>query len=291
MKKLNISYETVKANNNNDEESNKDNLANSIDNDSNNMSNNPEFTGINPKKNINSVFEEIIEKNFVSKLKENRKNENNLGQTQLLVVGLGSGSTVSLLVEKFATFQEEDKERLGFIPTSYQIKLVGEQSGLKFLDESKIIDIDLVIDGADQIDSKLNMIKGGGGALFKEKILMQSAKKKIIIADSQKYVSSFTIPVPVEVHPFARSAVSKKIGDLGGNPKIRFLKKGYPFITENGNMILDTQFAKLKKEEIPSLEGKIKNISGVIEVGLFSSTENSTYYSLKDDGTFSKQMC
>jgi ribose 5-phosphate isomerase A len=240
------------------------------------------------------MLQVIIEKFFTnlnSKLIDSCKNNNNYLQNKVFVIGLGSGSTVGMLVEKLAELQKEEKELLGFIPTSFQIKIIAEQSGLRFLDESKITDINLVVDGADQIDENLNMIKGGGGALFKEKILIQSAKEKIILADSQKYVSSFTIPVPVEVHPFARSAVSKKLEDIGGRPNIRFLKKGYPYITENGNMILDTQFDDLQTKEISAIESKIKNIPGVIEVGIFSSTKNTIYYSIKDNGTFSTRVC
>jgi len=287
---LTIRHEVCKTTNDyKDKERDKDNSANSSNNNINNMRNNSGLTSMRNIKNFNQVFQEIIEKK-IKTIENGKKLDYNSKEEQLVVIGLGSGSTVSLLVQRFATLHEKDKERLGFIPTSYQIKIIGEQSGLRFLDESKIIDIDLVVDGADQIDEKFNMIKGGEGALFKEKILMQSSKEKIILADSKKYVPSFTMPIPVEVHPFARFAVSRKLEDIGGNPRIRFLNKGYPYITENGNIILDTEFDKIK-DEISILESKIKNIAGVIEVGLFSSTKNSTYYRLEEDGTFSTKKC
>src|SRR5919106_5399188 len=163
---------------------------------------------------------------------------------------------------------------------------------LKLTDETKINNLDLVVDGADQIDHNLNMIKGGGGALFKEKIIMYSAKERIILADSKKFVSEFDLPIPIEVHPFARSTVTKKLKSMGiigktttttskiknrqgerhdnnlsAKPIIRTTQKGYPLITENGNIIIDTKFSGILV--IEKAEQEIKNIPGVIEIGLF----------------------
>ena len=264
------------------------------DNDINSLNRSRTVTNIENNY-YNLVLDDIIEKFFINLLKQNenlRSKEKDNYQSdgrrndKDIVIGLGSGSTVALLVEKIAELG--GKEKFGCIPTSYQIKIVAEQCGLRFLDESRINEIDLVIDGADQIDEKLNMIKGGGGALLKEKILMYSAKQKVILADSQKFVPTFSLPIPIEVHPFGRVEVTKKLEEIGGYPKIRFLKKGYPFITENGNFILDTEFNNLtKKYDIVVLENKIKSIPGVIEVGIFSSTKNTTYYCVKSDGSFS----
>lgn len=290
MKKLTIEYEAFKTTNNyKDKEMDKDNSTNSTNSDINNIRNNSGLKNKDNTENFNQIFQEIIEKKLRT-IENSKKLNTNRKEEQLVVIGLGSGSTVSLLVQRLARLQEEEKEILGFIPTSYQIKIIGEQSGLRFLDESKIVDLDLVVDGADQIDEKFNMIKGGGGALLKEKILIQSSKEKIILADSKKYVPAFDMPIPVEVHPFARFAVSRKLEDIGGNPRIRFLNKGYPYITENGNIILDTEFDKIK-DEISVLESKIKNMAGVIEVGLFSNTKNTTYYSISENGGFSKKIC
>jgi ribose 5-phosphate isomerase A len=197
------------------------------------------------------------------------------------VVGLGSGSTVSYIVKEMAKLP--DKEFIEFVPTSLQIKLEAEKSSLRIADENRIPDIDIVFDGADQIDSKFNMIKGGGGALLREKVLISAAKKVVIVADASKFVQSLNRSVPIEVHPMARSAVSKKLVELMGQPLLRTLDKGYPLITENGNLILDTSFPSLtdpKKKEI-----ELKNIAGVIEVGLFTRTAD-IYYKAKNDGSF-----
>lgn len=284
------SYEKIKGGNNKEGD-----MGSTIDNTGNDINRlNSSQTETNIKNSYyNLVLDDIIEKFFINLIKQNEnlkskeKYNYQIGDRndKDIIIGLGSGSTVALLVEKIAKL--EGKEVFGFIPTSYQIKILAEQCGLRFLDESRINEIDLVIDGADQVDEKLNMIKGGGGALFKEKILMYSAKQKVILADSQKFVSTFSLPIPIEVHPFGRVEVTKKLDQIGGYPKIRFLKKGYPFITENGNFILDTEFNNLtKKFDIAALEIKIKSIPGVIEVGIFSSTKNTTYYCVNSDGSF-----
>jgi len=287
---LKESYEKIKGGNN--KEGDMDNTIDNTGNDINRLNSSQTETNIKNSY-YNLVLDDIIEKFFINLIKQNEnlkskeKDNYQIGDRndKDIIIGLGSGSTVALLVEKIAKL--EGKEVFGFIPTSYQIKILAEQCGLRFLDESRINEIDLVIDGADQIDEKLNMIKGGGGALFKEKILMYSAKQKVILADSQKFVSTFSLPIPIEVHPFGRVEVTKKLDEIGGYPKIRFLKKGYPFITENGNFILDTEFNNLtKKFDIAALEIKIKSIPGVIEVGIFSSTKNTTYYCVNSDGSF-----
>ena len=197
------------------------------------------------------------------------------------VVGLGSGSTVAHIVREMANLP--NKGSIEFVPTSLQIKLEAEKSALRIADESRIPDIDIVFDGADQIDREFNMIKGGGGALLREKILISAAKKVIIVADESKFVQSFNRSVPIEVHPMARSLVYIKLTEVGGKPALRTLDKGYPFVTENGNIILDTTFASIpdpKKKEV-----ELKCIAGVLEVGLFTRRAD-VYYKAKTDGTF-----
>jgi len=197
------------------------------------------------------------------------------------VIGLGSGSTVTYIVREMAKLS--NKGSIEFIPTSLQIKLEAEKSALHMTDESRVPDIDVVFDGADQIDAKFNMIKGGGGALLKEKILISAAKKVVIVADYSKFVQSFNRSVPIEVHPMARIAVHKKLTEIGARPALRTLDRGYPFITENGNIILDTTFSSMpdpKKKEV-----ELKCIAGVIEVGLFTRRAD-IYYKAKSNGTF-----
>lgn len=197
------------------------------------------------------------------------------------VIGLGSGSTVGFIVREMAELP--DKESIEFMPTSLQIKLEAEKCSLRITDENRIPQIDIAFDGADQIDSKFNMIKGGGGALLREKILISAAKKVVIVADAPKFVQSFSRSVPIEVHPMARSIVSKKLVEVGGRPVLRTLDKGYPLITENGNLILDTFFPSIADPKKMELE--LKNIAGVLEVGFFTRRAD-IYYKAKNDGSF-----
>lgn len=200
------------------------------------------------------------------------------------VVGLGSGSTVSHIVKEMSNLS--GKESMEFVPTSLQIKIEAERSSLRIADESRIPYVDIVFDGADQIDDKFNMIKGGGGALLREKILISSAKKVVIVADAAKFVQSFSRSIPLEVHPMARSTASKKLIDIGGQPVLRTLDKGYPFITENGNIILDTTFSSASSiSDAKRLESELKNIPGILEVGLFTRRPD-IFYKAKSDGTF-----
>jgi len=196
------------------------------------------------------------------------------------VVGLGSGSTAAFIVKELAELKDEGME---FVPTSLQIKIEAEKNGLAIADESRIPDIDIVFDGADQIDKDFYMIKGGGGALLREKILISSTKKLVILADESKFVSQFSRSVPIEVHPIARSSAIKRLSELGGKPTLRVLDKGYPFITENGNIILDTTFPSIDRP--PEKEVELKAVSGVMEVGIFTRKAD-VYYRAKQDGKF-----
>jgi ribose 5-phosphate isomerase A len=197
------------------------------------------------------------------------------------IIGLGSGSTIAVLVRELARLK--NKNTLKFIVTSLQIKTEAENSGLEIVDENYIPEIDVVFDGADQIDSQYNMIKGGGGALLKEKILISAAKQVVIAADSTKFVEKFNRPIPLEVHPFARSAVSKKLKEISAQVQLRILEKGYPFITENGNIIFDATFNSII--DVPKKEMELKSIPGVLEVGLFTRRAD-IYYKAKSDGYF-----
>lgn len=195
-------------------------------------------------------------------------------------IGLGSGSTVEKILRNLALL--EYKDTLEFVVTSLQIRLVSESLGLKIVDQ-KDEDIDVVIDGADQIDSDFNMIKGGGGALLKEKILIASAKKFVIVAQTNKFVGRLTMPVPIEVTPYGRIFVMRQLKKIGALPKIRMLDKGYPFISENGNIIYDTLLPHYNS--IIETERDLKNIPGVVEVGLFTSRAD-TYYKIKNENEF-----
>ena len=189
-------------------------------------------------------------------------------------IGLGSGRAATAFVKSLSSLVKKKKFNIKCVPTSLQIKLEAEKGNLHLIDT--ILDkIDIVFDGADQIDKGKNFIKGGGGALLRENILINAAKKVVIMADDSKFVTNFDRSVPVEVHPLARNTVTKNILKIGGKPKLRTLDRGYPFITENGNIILDCNFGVIKKPKL--LREKIKNISGVLEVGIFTRKPDIIY--------------
>ena len=189
-------------------------------------------------------------------------------------IGLGSGRAAAAFVKSLSILVKKKKLIIKCVPTSLQIKLEAEKGDLHLIDT--VLDkIDIVFDGADQIDKGKNLIKGGGGALLRENILINAAKKVVIMADDSKFVTNFNMSVPVEVHPLARNIVTKHISKIGGKPKIRILERGYPFITENGNIILDCNFGVIKKPKL--LQEKIKKISGVLEVGIFTRKPDIIY--------------
>ena len=197
-------------------------------------------------------------------------------------IGLGSGRAATAFVKSLSLFVKKKKLDVKCIPTSLQIKLEAEKGKLHLMDT--ILDkIDIVFDGADQIDKGKNLIKGGGGALLKENILINAAKKVVIMADESKFVTNFNRNVPVEVHPLARSTVTKHISKIGGKSTIRTLDRGYPFITENGNIILDCNFGVIKKPKL--LQEKIKKISGILEVGIFTRKPD-IIYKARSNGKF-----
>ena len=199
------------------------------------------------------------------------------------VLGLGSGRAATALVRSLSSHLKEKNIRVKAVPTSLQIKLEAEKGGISIIEADQIEHIDIVFDGADQIDEERNMIKGGGGALLREKILINVAKKVIIIADESKFVKKLNRSVPIEVHPFARNIAAKQIQKYGGKPVLRTIERGYPFVTENGNIILDSDFGEILNPE--ELAEKIIQIPGVIEVGIFTRKPD-IIYKVKENGKF-----
>ena len=199
------------------------------------------------------------------------------------VLGLGSGRAATTFVKSLSSFIKTKKIKIKGIPTSLQIKLIAEQGGIPLIEADQVDHVDVVFDGADQIDFEKNLIKGGGGALLREHILINAAKKIVIMVDKTKFVKYFNRSVPIEVHPLARSGVTKSIKKLDGKPKIRTLERGYPFITENGNLILDCYFGIIKKPKV--LAQKIIQLAGVMEVGIFTRKPD-IIYKAKTNGKF-----
>ncbi|MCV0373167.1 MAG: ribose-5-phosphate isomerase RpiA [Nitrosarchaeum sp.] len=183
------------------------------------------------------------------------------------VIGLGSGRAATTLVKSLSKLIKIKNYNIKGVPTSLQIKQIAEKMGIPLIEADQVEYIDIVFDGADQIDSEKFVMKGGGGALLRENILFSLAKKVVVMADKSKFVKNFTRSVPVEVHPLARNSVSSAIQKLGGKANLRTLDRGYPFFTENGNIILDCDFGTIKNPKV--LTQKIRLIPGVMESGIF----------------------
>ena len=199
------------------------------------------------------------------------------------IVGLGSGRAATILVKSLGKLIKLKQYNIKGIPTSLQIKLIAEKAGIPLVEADQVDYIDVVFDGADQIDSQKFMIKGGGGALLRENILFSLAKKIVIMADKTKFVKNFTRTVPIEIYPLARNSVTKSIKKLGGKAQLRSLDRGYPAFTENGNIILDCDFGTIKNPKV--LTQKIKQTTGVLESGIFLRKPD-VIYRAKTGGKF-----
>lgn len=183
------------------------------------------------------------------------------------IVGLGSGSTAAFAVRFLAERVREGLQILG-IPTSRETQHLAEQLGIPLttLDEHPVIDID--IDGADEIDPQLNLIKGGGGAFLREKVIASVSRRFVVIGDSAKQVSRLgKFPLPVEVIPFAENLIKARIEAMGAKVTLRQYAYGNPYVTDEGHHILDCAFGEIAKPSI--LAQSLRSIPGVVEHGLF----------------------
>ena len=182
-------------------------------------------------------------------------------------IGLGSGSTVNCLIVELGKRIQENKLNILGVSTSKQTTELATKQGIPLTTLDRHPILDLAIDGADQVDPELNLIKGMGGALTREKIVDRASKKLVIIVDESKITPQLGVGqvVPVEVIPFAIAPVMEKLVKLGGKPKIRLSKdRNRHFVTDNGNKIVDVDFGAIN--EAKQLE---KKITGVVESGLF----------------------
>ena len=201
------------------------------------------------------------------------------------ILGLGTGSTTHYFIEAVGKRVESEGIEVMGIPTSYQSFLLAKAANIPVttLDEHEI---DLAVDGADEIDPKFNLIKGGGAAHTLEKIVDYSAKEFIVIADSSKLVDALgAFPLPIEIIPDSVTPVMKALKDMGGVPEIRMgqLKDG-PVITDNGNFILDVAFGTI--ENPIHMEKDLNAIPGVVENGLFTEMVDKVIIGFEDGAKF-----
>ena len=185
-----------------------------------------------------------------------------------MILGLGTGSTVEYTLRKLGQLVKDGLKIQG-IPTSVHTKRIAKEENIPLTTLEEHPDIDVTIDGADEVDSYLNLIKGGGGALTREKIIAFNSKKVIIVIDDSKVVKALGIdfPLPVEVVKFGWSSVKRVLEELGCEVTLRNIMENEPYITDNGNYILDCDFERIENPE--QIEMQINNIPGVVENGLF----------------------
>jgi len=195
------------------------------------------------------------------------------------IVGLGSGSTAAFAIQALGERVRREKLRVMGIPTSYQAFLLAVESGIPVTTLDEHPEVDVTIDGADQLTPELYLIKGMGAALAREKIVAAASKLNVVIADEHKkskFLGEKGQSVPVEVLPFAISLAKRKIAAIGGNPVLREGKgKLGPTITDNGNAILDSYFGEIVAPA--ELEVKAKMIPGVVETGFFVGLTDIAY--------------
>lgn len=187
------------------------------------------------------------------------------------VVGLGTGSTTAFAIQFLGDrLKSGELKDIKGVPTSFQASVLAKQYGIPLTTLDEIDTIDIAIDGADEVDPQKNLIKGGGAAHTREKIVDSLAQQFIVVVDSSKLVDRLgsTFPLPVEVLPLAITPVTNAIEKLGGKPELRMgVKKDGPVITDQGNMVLDVTFAAI--DNPVELEKTLNNIPGVVENGLF----------------------
>ena len=199
-------------------------------------------------------------------------------------VGLGTGSTVHFSILHLAERIRTQGIVVRCVPTSVDTERKARELGIPLVGLDELAEIDLTIDGADEIDGRFDMIKGGGGALLREKVVAAMSRREAIVVGASKVVGRLgtTFPLPVEVVPFAAAPVARALARLGCSPARR-LAAGQPFVTDNGNAILDCKFER-GIQDAAELEKQIASIPGVVESGLFVGLAHVLFIG-REDGT------
>ena len=193
-----------------------------------------------------------------------------------MIVGLGTGSTTAYAIEYIGDrLKSGEITNIQGIPTSFQAEVLAKQYGIPLTTLDAVDHIDIAIDGADEVDPQKNLIKGGGAAHTREKIVDSLAAQFIVVVDSSKLVDKLgsTFKLPVEVIPMAITPVMRAIAKLGGQPELRMgIRKAGPVMTDQGNMVIDVKFDAIP--DPAELEKTLNNIPGVLENGLFVGVTN-----------------
>jgi ribose 5-phosphate isomerase A len=186
------------------------------------------------------------------------------------VCGMGTGSTARFFIEEVGRRMREEGLRVTGVPTSFQARLLCQQQGIPLRDVQDCGKLDLAVDGADEVDPDLNVIKGGGAAHTIEKLVATMAGQFVVIADESKLVARLgtTIAVPIEIILPALRYVSEVVTRLGGEPKLRMgINKDGPVVTDNGHVVIDAKFGP--DVDLRDIDARLHRTPGVIETGLF----------------------
>jgi ribose 5-phosphate isomerase A len=184
-----------------------------------------------------------------------------------MTIGIGTGSTVFYFIKALAQKVADGFDVSG-VPTSKKTEALAIQSGIPLVDLNEVDVLDLAIDGADETDPQLQLIKGGGGSLLQEKIVATAATKLVIIADAEKAVNILgRFPLPVEVIPFGWKQTAKHISKFGCNSIVLRQREGKTFVSDHGHYILDCHFEKIENAAL--LTRQLNGVAGVVENGLF----------------------
>jgi len=199
-------------------------------------------------------------------------------------IGLGSGSTVAIFAKELGRQIAEGEANVSIVPSSYQAYQLAVKFNIPLTNLDITPSLLLTVDGADEVDKELNLTKGGGGALFQEKVVASASEKLIIIADESKLVDHLAtrFEIPVEVLPFSLGIVRKTITEMGITPNIREAqRKMGPVVTDNGNFILDLKFPE-PIQEPAKVAVDLKMIPGVVETGLFVGMTDEVHVGTED---------
>jgi ribose 5-phosphate isomerase A len=193
-----------------------------------------------------------------------------------MMVGLGTGSTAAFMIAALGQRVREEGLKIIGVPTSFQSVLLARKEGIPTIPLDEAIHLDIAIDGADEVDPQKNLIKGGGAAHTREKIVAAMADYFVVIVDDSKLVDKLntTFALPVEVLPLAAASVTKRLEEMGAKVDLRMaIRKGGPVITDQGNFVLDITFPGGIDDPVV-LEYQLNNIPGVLENGLFVDLAN-----------------
>lgn len=227
----------------------------------------------------------------------------------MAAIGVGSGSTIVYAIQRLAERKRDEGLDVRCVPTSFQSKQVGVvlvnpsscdslicilhavqlivETGLQLADLSQCPELDVAIDGADEVDHELNCIKGGGACQTQEKLVAAAAKQFVLVADNRKQSAKLGTQwkkgIPLEVLPFGYAPVCKRLAELGGKPVLRMaIAKAGPVVTDNGNFVVDYICAPTEPAEVADLHRSLKLIPGVIETGLFPGMACQAYFGMED---------